>query len=313
SVTPTGGGSCTPPAAPTGLTATAASTTQIDLAWSAVTGATEYRIYRSTTSGGPYTQVGTATGTTFSNTGLTCNTAYHYVVRAFNGCESINSAQASATTGSCGGGGCTASTLYSNGFETGTGLGDWTKGSFLAFGSTTSWRGIQTCTARAGTKIFRYGGLACTDNYGNSNFNFAQPGGTGIVVPAGATSTRLSFWHRRQFETGYDGGTVALSVDGVNYEYVPASAILSGSTYNGTIAADCSPSVDATGASVFTGTSSSFTNTTIDLDAACNVVTGGTGGCAGRTLRIAFTSITDCSVTGDGWFLDDVAVTACVP
>ncbi|HSK81774.1 MAG TPA: fibronectin type III domain-containing protein [Thermoanaerobaculia bacterium] len=314
SVTPTGGGSCTPPAAPTGLTATAASASQINLAWSPVAGATEYRIYRATTSGGPYTQVGTATGTTFSNTGLSCNTAYHYVVRAWNGCESINSAQASATTGSCGGGGCTASTLYSNGFETGTGLGGWTKGSFTAFGSTTSWRGIQTCTARAGTKIFRYGGAACTDNYSNNNFNFAQANGTaGIVVPAGATSTRLSFWHRRQFETGYDGGTVALSVDGVNYEYVPASAILSGSTYNGTIAADCSPSADATGASVFTGTSSSFTNTTIDLDAACNVVTGGTGGCAGRTLRIAFTSITDCSVTGDGWFLDDVAVTACVP
>jgi hypothetical protein len=30
-------------------------------------------------------------------------------------------------------------------------------------------------------------------------------------------------------------------------------------------------------------------------------------------VRIGFTSITDCSVTGDGWFLDDVAVTACVP
>jgi hypothetical protein len=30
-------------------------------------------------------------------------------------------------------------------------------------------------------------------------------------------------------------------------------------------------------------------------------------------VRIGFTSITDCSVTGDGWFLDDVSVTACVP
>ena len=314
SVTPTGGGSCTPPAAPTGLAATSASATQINLAWSPAVGATEYRIYRSTTSGGPYTQVGTTTGTTFSNTGLTCNTAYYYVVRAFNGCESVNSTQATATTGSCGGGGCTASTLYSNGFETGTGLGNWTKGSFVAFGSTTSWRGIQTCTARAGTKVFRYGGAACTDNYSNGNFNFAQPNGAaGIAVPAGATTTRLSFWHRRQFETGYDGGTLALSIDGVNYQYVPASAILSGSTYNGTIAADCSPSAEATGASVFTGTSSSFTNTTVNLDAACNVLTGGTGGCAGRTLWIAFTSITDCTVTGDGWFLDDVAVTACVP
>ncbi|HEX7180722.1 MAG TPA: hypothetical protein VF756_02680 [Thermoanaerobaculia bacterium] len=313
-VTPLGGGGgCTPPAAPIGLTATAAGQTQINLSWTGVSGATEYRVYRATTSGGPYSLVGTTTGTTFSNTGLTCNTGYFYVVRAFASCESANSTQASATTSACTGG-CTATTLYTNGFETGTGLSDWTKGSFVAFGSTTSWRGIQTCTAQTGTKIFRYGGLACADNYGNGNFNFAQPrGATGIAVPAGSTTTRLSFGHRRQFETGYDGGTLALSIDGVNYEYIPASAIVSGSTYNGTIAPDCSPSAEATGASVFTGTSSSFTNTTVNLDAACNILSGGTGGCAGRTLWIAFTSITDCSVTGDGWFLDNVSVTACTP
>ena len=310
SVTPSGGGSCTPPAAPTGLTATAASSSQINLSWTGVSGATEYRIYRSTTSGGPYTQVGTTTGTTFSNTGLSCNTTYYYVVRSYNGCESGNSAQSLATTSACSG--CATTTLYSNGFETGTGLSDWTRGTFAAFGSTASWRGIQTCTARAGTKIFRYGGSACTDNYGNGNFNFAQPkGSTGIAVPAGSTTTRLSFWHRRQFETGYDGGTLTLSLDGYFYDYIPSSAIVSGSTYNGTIAPDCSPSPEATGASVFTGTSSSFTNTTVNLDAACNILTGGTGGCAGRTLHIGFTSITDCSVTGDGWFLDDVTVTAC--
>ncbi len=315
SVVPTGGGTCTPPAAPAGLTATASGTTGINLSWGAVAGATEYRIYRSTTSGGPYTQVGTSATTSFADSGLTCNTAYHYVVRAFAGCESINSNQASATTGACDPGGpCTAATLYTNGFESATGLAGWTKGSFVAFGSTTSWRGVQTCTARTGTRVFRYGGLACTDNYGSGNFNYAQiNGNTGVVVPAGSNTTRLSFWHRRQFETGFDGGTLAISLDNFNYSYVPSSAIVSGSTYNGTIAPDCSPSVEATGASVFTGTQSTFVNTTVDLDAACNAVTGGTGGCAGRTVYLAFTSITDCSVTGDGWFLDDVTVTACTP
>jgi hypothetical protein len=203
---------------------------------------------------------------------------------------------------------------FEPGFGDHRGLSDWTRGSFVAFGSTASWRGIQTCTAQTGTKIFRYGGAACTDNYGNSNFNFAQPkGATGIAVPAGTNTTRLSFGHRRRFETGYDGGTLALSLDGINYEYIPASAILSGSTYNGTIAPDCSPSAEATGAPVFTGVSSSFTNTTVNLDAACNLLTGGTGGCAGRTLYIGFTSITDCSVTDDGWFIDNVTVTACTP
>ena len=99
-------------------------------------------------------------------------------------------------------------------------------------------------------------------------------------------------------------------MDGTNYVYVPASAILSGTTYNGTVAADCAPA-GAAGASIFTGTASTFTNTTVNLDAACNAATGGTGGCAGRSVRIGFTGMSDCSVTGDGWFLDDVTVTAC--
>jgi lysyl endopeptidase len=96
-----GSGPCTPPAAPTGLTATAVSQTQINLSWTAVPGATSYTILRSTTSGGPYTAVGTSATTSFSNTGLNCNTTYFYVVTASNGCSSGNSAQAQATTQVC--------------------------------------------------------------------------------------------------------------------------------------------------------------------------------------------------------------------
>ncbi len=303
---------CTPPAAPTGVTATAAGQTQVNLTWTASAGATEYRIYRSTTSGGPYTQVGTSATTSFSNTGLTCNTGYFYVVRAANSatCESGNSAQASATTAACTG--CTTQTLFTNGFETGTGLTGFATGTFVAGGSTASWRGIQTCTAQTGTKVFRYGGTTCTANYTNSNFTYAQPNGTGgITVPAGATTARLSFGHRRRFESGFDGGTLAVSVDGANYTFVPAAAILAGG-YNGTVSASCPPA-GAAGASIWTGVSTAFTTTTVDLDAACNAATGLTTGCAGQAVRIAFTSITDCSTTDDGWFLDNVAVTACVP
>ncbi|HEV8631664.1 MAG TPA: fibronectin type III domain-containing protein, partial [Thermoanaerobaculia bacterium] len=93
-----GGGGCTPPAAPTGVVATAASATQINLSWTAAAGATSYTILRATSSGGPYTAVGTSTTTSFSNTGLNCNTTYYYVVTASNGsCSSGNSAQAQAT------------------------------------------------------------------------------------------------------------------------------------------------------------------------------------------------------------------------
>ena len=95
---------CTPPAAPTGVTATAASATQINVAWTASAGATSYTILRSTTSGGPYSSVGTSTTTSFSDTTASCNTTYFYVVTASNGtCSSGNSAQASATTNACAG------------------------------------------------------------------------------------------------------------------------------------------------------------------------------------------------------------------
>jgi hypothetical protein len=305
------GGTCTPPAAPTGLTATASGTGTVNLSWSAVAGATQYNVYRATTSGGPYTLAGSSATTSFSDTGRTCNTAYFYVVRAVLGCESADSAQATATTAVCPV--CTTQTLYTNGFETGTGLNGWSTGTFVSGGSTVDWRGTQTCTAHGGSKIFRFGGTTCTADYGNNRFAFAQPNGaTGITVPAGATTTRLSFWHRRAFESGFDGGTVAVSVNGTNYFFVPATAVLSGTTYNGTTSASCPPT-GAAGVPIFTGNATSFVNTTIDLDAACNAATGGTGGCAGQSVRIGFTSITDCSVTGDGWFLDDVNVTACVP
>ncbi|HEV7505311.1 MAG TPA: hypothetical protein VGS07_10400 [Thermoanaerobaculia bacterium] len=91
-------GPCVPPAAPASLTATAGSGS-VALSWAAVTGAAEYHVLRSTVTGGPYTQVAVATGTTFTDTGLTGGTTYFYVVRAANSatCESGNSPQASAT------------------------------------------------------------------------------------------------------------------------------------------------------------------------------------------------------------------------
>ena len=78
-----GGLSNSPPLAPNGLTATAGNA-QIALAWSASLTATSYNVLRSTTSGGPYTTVGTSATTSFTNTGLTNGTIYYYVVAAVN-------------------------------------------------------------------------------------------------------------------------------------------------------------------------------------------------------------------------------------
>ena len=90
----------TVPAAPTGLTATAAKQAgSINLSWTASAGATSYNVKRATVSGGPYTTIATGvTTTTFKNTGLTSGVTYFYVVSALNTAgESPNSNQGSAT------------------------------------------------------------------------------------------------------------------------------------------------------------------------------------------------------------------------
>lgn len=83
-------------AGPSGLTATA-TPGNIALAWLTVSGATNYNVYRSTTSGGPYTQIASAVAALSYNDNTAANgTAYYYVVRSFNGIESANSAQVAA-------------------------------------------------------------------------------------------------------------------------------------------------------------------------------------------------------------------------
>jgi hypothetical protein len=84
------------PAAPTGLIA-AGGNAQVSLSWTASSGATSYPLKRSTTTGGPYTQISAPATTSFTDTGLTNGTTYFYVVSALNAVgESANSAQASA-------------------------------------------------------------------------------------------------------------------------------------------------------------------------------------------------------------------------
>src|SRR3972149_643473 len=92
------------PATPAGLSAVDTPSdngNSINLSWtpSVSSGATEQRVYRSTTTGGPYNLVNTilnnTTSTYTDSTGLTNGTTYYYVIRAFGGGqESGNSNEA---------------------------------------------------------------------------------------------------------------------------------------------------------------------------------------------------------------------------
>jgi autotransporter-associated beta strand protein len=88
-----------PPDAPSGLSATAASQTQINLSWAAVSGATGYQVLRSGSWSGTYIQTGTSATPGYSDTGLSAGTAYYYMVRVTSSSgTSGNSLVAAGTT-----------------------------------------------------------------------------------------------------------------------------------------------------------------------------------------------------------------------
>ncbi len=99
------GADTTPPAAPTAVTATDLGTGgSIRVAWTNPTADFAYsRVYRSTTAGTLGTRIAdSVTASTYTDTGLTDGTVYHYTVRAVDasGNESVNTAQSAATPSS---------------------------------------------------------------------------------------------------------------------------------------------------------------------------------------------------------------------
>jgi uncharacterized protein YkwD/chitodextrinase len=113
---PTGDGIA--PGAPGTLSGTAVSSSQVNLTWGAASdnvGVTGYRVYR----GGA--QVGTTSGTSYSDTGLAPGTAYSYTVRAYDAAGNLGPASNGVTvttqsgpSGGGGGGGASGGTAYVN-------------------------------------------------------------------------------------------------------------------------------------------------------------------------------------------------------
>jgi hypothetical protein len=102
----------------------------------------------------------------------------------------------------------------------------------------------------------------------NLNVSIVTP----VIDLTGAASPELSFWHKRQFAAdGFDSGHVWATAD-------------HGSTY--------------TLLATYTGTDLDWTQATIDLSAYAGL----------PSLRVAFQIQSDADQTGDGWYVDDVAV-----
>ncbi|MGA9751675.1 MAG: fibronectin type III domain-containing protein [Acidobacteriota bacterium] len=181
----------TPPtfAGLTSVTPVSGATCSLQLAWSAGTsscgGTITYNVYRSAGSA-PVPPAGLLqsglTGTTYTDANVSSGLTYTYIVQAVDSANGLNDGNTTAKSGTPGS--PTTVTIYTNGFESGSGLADWTRVNFVSGGVVTDWRGIQSCVAHGGTHIFRFGGSNCTNNYGDGDFCAAVPSGaTGLAVP----------------------------------------------------------------------------------------------------------------------------------
>lgn len=205
-----GGGSCNQqPSAPSGLTGTAASSSVINLSWTAdvappnctITG---YDVYRSTQSGfTPSSNNLIASGVTansYSDSGLSASTTYYYVVEAVDADgTSSPSAQASATTSAGGGSGFACHVVYtitpqnSSAFgaaitidNTGTtAISSWTLSWTFANGQTVTqlWNGSETQKGANVTvnNLSYNGSIPAGGSYNGVGFNGTWNGSTNSI------------------------------------------------------------------------------------------------------------------------------------
>lgn len=109
------------------------------------------------------------------------------------------------------------------------------------------------------------------------------------------TSPQLSFWTAWDIEQGWDGGVVEISTDGgTNWgRLTPIGG------YPGTITNGGTLCGITTGSGAFTGMGQlGFTQRQVDLSAY-----------AGQNVKLRWLYRTDTAQTGEGWFVDDIALT----
>jgi hypothetical protein len=201
-----GGSSCAAvPSAPSGVTGTAASSSVINVSWTADTAPanctiSSYNVFRSTASGftpSASNQIASGvTGTSFSDTGLAAGTTYFYVVEAVDadGTSAASVQATAATTAASGGSGSGCHVVYtispqnSSAFgaaitieNTGTtAISNWTLTWTFPNGQTITslWNGAETQSGSQVTvKNLSYNGtIAAGGSYSGMGFNGAWNG-----------------------------------------------------------------------------------------------------------------------------------------
>ncbi len=308
----TGVGPCTTAPAFDGLqSVTSAGSSQcgLNLAWNAATPAcgasVTYHIYRATSS--PFTPsnanrvASCLTGLTWSDSDVVSGTTYYYIVRAEddtnfgNGpCNSGNSDSNSTIRGAAPGG--PVAVAFEDAFS-----GDLSLWAIEAgpgnTGTTAAWGLVTSDSNSAPASLFVSDEASVKDQVAG----FA----TTVNLPAG-NAAALSFSHRYDTESTYDGGVLEYSIDGSAWfdilagdgADIPANAdrILSNG-YQSTISTSYNSPIG--GRSAWSGNSNGFVLTEVDLS-----------DFAGNDIQLRWRLGCDSSVAGNGWWIDDIAVTA---
>ncbi len=258
------------PTVPTGLTASAISTTQVNLSWTASTdnvGVTGYKVYR----GG--VQVGTPAGTNFIDTGLTTSTSYSYTVAACDaaGNCSAQSSAASATTlmGSQSISFGAAPSLIVGGTATVSATS--TSGLAVSLASST-----PTVCSISGTTVTALAVGACmiaATQAGNANYTAAAQATQNITVAHGAQS--ISFGAAPSLIVGGTGSVSAIggaSANAVTFTTTtPSICTISGSTVTGVSAGTCTITANQAGNTNYAAAAQVTQNITIAPSAVASV------------------------------------------
>ena len=187
------------PAAPADLLATAGNS-QISLNWSARASATSYLIDRGTASGGPYTQIGTSTSTSYTDKAVTNGTAYYYVVFAVgSGGDSGQSNQVSASPSASAAGNPPA--ICPTPFTEDTSATTVTVGSGTAASCTET--ALANALAKGGVIRFSCGGaatIAITSQKTLRTDVNTTLDGQGLITLDGGGSTRLLYYSSTNFQ-----------------------------------------------------------------------------------------------------------------
>ncbi|WP_214103887.1 GH12 family glycosyl hydrolase domain-containing protein [Acrocarpospora catenulata] len=178
-----GGGDTSPPTAPGNLTASGTTSSGTNLSWSASSdnvGVTGYNVFRRQGTSGTFTQVGTASGTTFAATGLSASTQYQFyaVARDAAGNTSPQSNTVTVTTSGGGGGDTSPPTAPGNLTASGT----------TSSGTNLSWSASSDNVGVTGYNVFSRQGTSGT---------FSQIGtasGTSFAVTGLSASTQYQFY-----------------------------------------------------------------------------------------------------------------------